>query len=78
MQTVKKIGGKTNYLTLTKSDIPFTVSVVNQFLSTLRTTNLQAVMRILRYLKKAPERGLLYSDNRHTRVASFSDANWAG
>jgi len=32
----------------------------------------------LRYLKKAPGRGLLYSDQRHTRIAGFSDADWAG
>jgi len=42
--------------------------VRSQFLSTPRSTHLQVVMRILRYLKKALGRGLLYSDHRHTRV----------
>jgi len=34
------------------------------------------VMRILRYLKKALGRGLLYSYHGHTRVVRFSDADW--
>ena len=47
------------------------VSVVSQFLSATRTTHLQAVMRILRYLKKAPGGGFLYSDYGYPRVAGF-------
>ena len=35
-------------------------------------------MRILRYLKKALGRELLYSDYGHTRVACFLNADWAG
>jgi len=43
---------KLNYLTMIRSDIIFTVSIVSQFLLALRTTYLEIVMRILRYLKK--------------------------
>jgi len=35
-------------------------------------------MKILRYLKKAPGRGLLYSDHGHTKVKGFSDTDRAG
>ena len=40
--------------------------------------HMEAVNRILRYLKMTPGRGLLYktSDNRNVEV--FSDADWAG
>ena len=34
-------------------------------------------MRILKYLKKALRKGILYSDSSHIRV-DFTDANWAG
>jgi len=50
----------------------------SQFLSASRTTHLEGIMKILRYLKKALEREHLHSDRRHTRVAGFSDADWAG
>ena len=69
---------KSNYLTMTKPDITFVVCVVSQFLSAPKTTNLEAVMRILRYLKKYLGKRLLYSDHRHIQVAGFSDADWTG
>jgi len=69
---------KLTYLTVTKSDITSTSSVVNQFLSAPRTTHLQAIIKILKYLKEASGRGLLYSNHGHTWVADFSDADGAG
>ncbi|XP_020245333.1 uncharacterized protein LOC109823458 [Asparagus officinalis] len=74
----KRLVGKLNYLTVTRPDITFTVSVVSQFFSAPRTTHLNAVMRILRYLKNAPGRGILYSDQGHTKIAGFFDAYWVG
>ena len=44
---------KLNYLTVTIPNITFAVSIVNQFLSAPSTTHLEAVMRTLRYSKKA-------------------------
>ena len=67
--------GKLNYLTVIRPDIAFIVSIVS--LSSSRTTHLDAVVRILRYLKKALDKRLLYSNCGHIRVASFSDADWA-
>jgi len=73
----KRLVGKLNYLTVIRSDITFAVSVVSQFLSALRTTHLEAVMRFLRDLKKTLRRGFLYSDHGHIQVASFLNANLA-
>lgn len=36
-----------------------------------------AVIRILRYIKNAPERGLLYKDNGDAKITCYSDADWA-
>lgn len=47
---------KLNYLTGIRPDITFAISVVSQFLSTPMTTYLEAILRILRYLKKSIER----------------------
>ena len=70
----KRLVKKLNYLTMIRLNITFAVSILSQFLSVSRTTHLEAIMRILSYLKKAPEIGLLYSDQEHIRVADFSDA----
>ena len=45
---------KLNYLTVTNLDITLIIIVVSQFLIAPRTTHLEAIMKILRYLKKAP------------------------
>ncbi|XP_020229078.1 uncharacterized protein LOC109810105 [Cajanus cajan] len=37
-----------------------------------------AVIRILKNIKGAPGKGLLYGYNNHTRVVGYSDADWAG
>ena len=47
-------------------------------MSSPRTSHWAAVIKILRYLKKAPGRGLIYQDHGHRRVEAFSDADWAG
>ncbi|KAL6272712.1 hypothetical protein ACE6H2_023404 [Prunus campanulata] len=37
-----------------------------------------AVDRILRYLKLAPGKGLMFSKNRDLEVVGYTDADWAG
>ena len=60
---VQEIGEKTDLPDDGQTGHRIAVSVVSQFLSTPRTTRLQVAMRILRYLKKVPGRGFLYSDH---------------
>jgi hypothetical protein len=39
--------------------------------------HMDAVVRILRYLKSAPGRGLLFYKNNHLEVEGYIDADWA-
>ncbi|KAM1414453.1 hypothetical protein ACFX2I_006229 [Malus domestica] len=39
---------------------------------------MNAVMRILRYLKGSPDKGILFKKNNHLRVEGYTDADWAG
>jgi len=68
---------KLNYLTFTRPDISFAVSVVNQFLNYPCEDHWNVVICILKYIKRSPGKGLLYGSNNHTRVVCYSDANWA-
>ncbi|GAV82290.1 hypothetical protein CFOL_v3_25742, partial [Cephalotus follicularis] len=74
----RRLVGKLNYLTVTRPDIAFPVSVVTQFLSSPWSSHWDAIIRILRYLKGSPGRGLLYCNHGHYRVEGFSDVYWAG
>ena len=70
--------GKLNYLTVTRPDISFAVNVVSQFLNSPCEDHWNAVIRILKYIKRSPRKGLLYGSNNHTRLVCYSDADWAG
>ena len=49
------------YLSHTRPDIAFVVSVVSQFMHDPRSSHMNAVYRILRYLKSSPGKDLLYT-----------------
>ncbi|KAJ9561864.1 LOW QUALITY PROTEIN: hypothetical protein OSB04_007024 [Centaurea solstitialis] len=85
----KRLVGKLNYLTVTRLDNSFTVSILSQFMGTPHTGHWDAALRVLRYLKTMPGLGILYSNQGHCRVGAFieqgygqisgfSDADWAG
>ena len=74
----RRLVGKLNYLTITRPDIFFLVSVVSQFLQSPCDSHWDAVIRILRYIKSTPGQGVLYENRGHTQVIGFTDADWAG
>ncbi|XP_049344160.1 secreted RxLR effector protein 161-like [Solanum verrucosum] len=74
----RRIVGKLNYLTVTRPDIAFAVSVVSQFMSAPTVEHWAALEQILCYLKRAPGLGILYSNHNHTHIECFADADWAG
>ena len=74
----RRLVGKLNYLTITRPNISFPVSVVSQFLQSPYDSHWDAVIRILRYIKSTPGQGVLYENRGHTQVIGYIDADWAG
>ena len=70
--------GKLIYLSLTRPDIAFSVSVVSQFMHSPTRRHLEAVNQILRYLKGTPGKGLLFQKTSQREIEGFADADWAG
>ncbi|KAK8924090.1 hypothetical protein KSP39_PZI019084 [Platanthera zijinensis] len=75
----RRLVGKLIYLTVTRPDISFVVGIVSRYMHSPRISHLQAVERILRYLKTAPGQGPFYrtSSSAPTLVA-YSDADYVG
>jgi len=69
--------GKFICLTVTRSDITYAVGVISQFMSP-RQPYWEVISCILRYLKGAPGKGLLYKPSQKLTVEGFSHADWAG
>ena len=74
----RRLVGKLNYLTVTRADILFAVSAVSQFLNSPCQDHMDVVIRILKYIKGAAGKGLIYEDRGHTWIVVYSDADWAG
>ncbi|KAF5456016.1 hypothetical protein F2P56_025533 [Juglans regia] len=52
--------------------------MVSQFMNNPNEEHMEAVYRILRYLKLTPGRGLFFEKNQRRDIEVFSDADWAG
>ena len=70
--------GKLIYLSHTRPDIAYVVSVVSQFMHNPSEEHMNAVIRILHYLKSSPGKGLMFSKNNHLDVEGYTYADWAG
>ncbi|XP_020967731.1 uncharacterized protein LOC110266971 [Arachis ipaensis] len=68
--------GRLLYLTISRLDICFAVNKLSQYVSALRTTHLDTVHHVLRYLKAALGQGLLFSSLSSLTVKAYDDANW--
>lgn len=73
-----RLVGRLIYLAHTRPDIGFAVSMVSRFMNNPSDLHMEAVMRILRYLKAAPGTGLLFKKNQSREIEVFTDADWAG
>jgi hypothetical protein len=73
----QRLVGRLIYLSHTRPNITF-VSVVSQFMHDPKSSHLDAVYRILRYLKGCSEKGLLYTKQGELHVECYTDADWAG
>ena len=74
----QKLVGKLIYLSHTRPDIAFAVSVVSQFMHSPYEEHLEAVYRILRYLKSTPGKGLFFKKGEQRTIEAYTDADWAG
>ncbi|RVW66052.1 Retrovirus-related Pol polyprotein from transposon RE1 [Vitis vinifera] len=62
----------------TRPDLAYALSVVSQYMHNPGEQHMNAVMRILRYLKNAPGKGILFAKNvNHQSIEVYTDANWA-
>lgn len=70
--------GKLIYLSHTRLDIAYAMSVISQVMHSLKEVHLQAANRVLQYLKGMPGKGILYKSNGELLLEAYTDADYAG
>jgi len=71
----RRLIGQLMYLNMTRPDISFAAKTLSQFMDKPRQTHLQAVFKLLRYLKSNPGQGLLFSRHGSENLTAYCDAD---
>ncbi|RVX02364.1 putative mitochondrial protein [Vitis vinifera] len=72
----QRLVGRLMYLAHTRPDLAYALSVVSQYMHNPGEQHMNAIMRILRYLKHAPGKGILFAKNvDHQSIEVYTDAD---
>jgi len=74
----KQVVGSLMYLTATRPDLMYGVSLISRFMSSPSETHWLAAKRILRYLKGTVELGIYYKKRENAKIVAYSDSDFAG
>lgn len=68
--------GKLIYLTNTRPDIAFSIQTLSQFMHSPRKSHLRLAIRVLRYLKHSPGKGINIKKSENLNLSAYVDADW--
>ncbi|KAK9057120.1 hypothetical protein SSX86_024487 [Deinandra increscens subsp. villosa] len=74
----RRLVGSLQYLAFTRPDISFAINKLSQFMHASRQSHLQAIKRVLRYLKGSIHHGLFLRRHSPLKLSAFSDSDWGG
>ncbi|XP_017239877.1 secreted RxLR effector protein 161-like [Daucus carota subsp. sativus] len=74
----RQLVGSLIYLTITRPELCYSVSVVSQFMQHPTYQHWDAAKRILRYIKGTLDYGLMYRNCEKIQLVGYTDADWAG
>ena len=74
----KRLVGSLMYLTATRPDIMYSVSLISRFMESPKDTHWNAGKRILRYVNGTRNFGILYSCSNEFKLIGYTDSDFAG
>ncbi|GJV54631.1 putative RNA-directed DNA polymerase [Tanacetum coccineum] len=74
----KQMVGCIMYLTATRPDLMFVVSLLSRYMEAPTEQHMAAMKRVLRYIKGTSSFGVCYKKNGSDQLVAFSDSDYAG
>ena len=74
----KRIVGNLMYLTATRSDIMYGVSLISRFMESPKVSHWQVGKRILRYVSGTKDLGIMYSISENFKLIGYTDSDNGG
>ena len=74
----QRLVGKLIYLSHTRPDIAFAVSLISHLMHSPKKEHIEAAYRVLRYLKGTPGKGIWFRKTEKQGLGVYTDADWAG
>ncbi|MCI36317.1 hypothetical protein A2U01_0057540, partial [Trifolium medium] len=74
----KQMVGSLVYMTATRPDLMYAVSLISRFMESPTELHHQAVKKILRYLKGTVSYGLFYKKSERNKLVGFGDRDYVG
>jgi len=72
----RRLVGRLIYLTITRTELSYSVHILSQFMQNPREEHMEAAKRVLRYLKENPGQGLLLRSDLDLQVLAYCDSDW--
>lgn len=72
----QRLIGRLLYLTMTRPDIAFSVQVLSQFMHCPKQPHMYVALRVVRYIKKAPDLRLLMPAGDTIELTTYCDSDW--
>ena len=74
----KQVVGSLMYLTATRPDLMFVVSIISRYMENPTKLHLQAAKRVLRYLRGTIDFGIFYRKGGDDELVAYTDRDYAG
>ncbi|KAJ0599026.1 putative RNA-directed DNA polymerase [Helianthus annuus] len=72
----QRLVGKLLYLSLTRPDISYAVQFLSQYMHSPCQSHLDIALRLLRYLKLSPGKGISFNKSSDLKISGFVDSDW--